>query len=208
VPSIGEKLADLVAPEVAESDEVGVGERAERIVGSLRPHELDRARQRLLGFGLLAETFENTSEMVEVEEVLRLDLELAPQQRQVAAVLVRLVALVADVREEEIRDADRSPVLLRHALDRRHDLLVDHALETDARVVAPDSVLPVRRRAAVRLQEDPESDFGRVPQQLLDGRTLVGIEALVGVDVEDPLAGGQPQGLVPGFGGPGVGVGL
>ena len=65
---------------------------------------------------------------------------------------------------------------------------MDLAAKANPGILAPQPVLEVGRRHAIRRQQQPESDLGGAGQQPLDGGAIAAAESLVGVDVEDPLA--------------------
>ena len=136
--------------------------------------------------------------------------ELGDQQRLVARSLVGPVTLVPEVLDgEEVERIDAQAVGGRRRRDRRHDRFVDRAAEPDVGSVAPQPVLPVGRPPDPGDETHPEGHaaVGRVEEGARAGD--VAAHPFVGVDVEDPVTGGEveapvarggevtPPGLVP-----------
>ena len=96
--------------------------------------------------------------MVAFEQVFGITGELSTKQGKVPRVLVILAALVPHVLKQKVTVADRTPVLERHAVDGRHDPLVDDALKADPRIIAPQAVLTIWGGVTQRPQEHPESE--------------------------------------------------
>ena len=124
------------------------------------------------------------------------------EHRFVAPALAALVAVVAEVQDgEEIERFDREVVARAGAGECRHDRLVHRVHEADVVAVAPETELPVRRPPRSRHERHAERDraIGGL-ERGADRARIVGLHALVGVDVEDPVALRDVEGAVAGGG--------
>jgi len=73
---------------------------------------------------------------------------------------------------------------------------VHRAAETDRGIAPEQAMLAVRREPGARIKADRRSAQSQVGEFPLQHRTIVGTQALVGVDVEDPVADGVVERLV------------
>ena len=141
-------------------------------------------------------------------------LELALQELEVALVLVALVDArleVAVVPDPQRRRAEALAQVVGH---RVADLLVDGTREAILRTIAPEPQREVLRGGpclllpgVVRLDEPVRLSPG-LPGELGEPRGIAGLELLVGVEPEDPVAAGRLEAHVARFGeaaGPGEG---
>jgi len=119
--------------------------------------------------------------------------ELGLKQREIAAVLAILGAVIADMLKAKIHRLDSMAPRLCQPMDIGRDFFMNDALKADLRIVAKEPVFA----------REGESGFG--PQPWTPGDKIGRIEqafymcpfdrcqALVGIDVEDPFAAGCPQ---------------
>ena len=181
-----------------EADEVSPGKTAFDGRWVLLPRDRDRPQQRRLGLRRAIEPRQDLAEVPPVVDVGRLELELRLQQREVAPVLARLIALVADVIEFELRPiGDPAAVRGRDRVNRLDHALMHHPAEPDARIVAPQAVFEVRRRVHERPQQNPQRRLPRPMQP--PAETIAGdrTDPLVGIEVQDPFAARPIQAGVP-----------
>ena len=174
-----------VQPPVGETtDQIDEGERAAEPGG--RAGDLRGPVERVLRLLGVAEGVEHGGEMAPVVGVRRVVCELGAQQRQVAPVLVRLVAVVAEVVEPDRHFADREPVVDREPADRRRDLLVHRAGKADPGIRAPQPILPSRGHPSRRDEEQPQCELLGLLERFAQLAASPLSQPLVGVYVEDP----------------------
>ncbi len=163
-----------------------------------------RALQVVAGAVVVAQRHVLGADVEEGERVARVAGELALQQLEVAAVLVALldagleVAVVADA---QVAEREALGEVDRHL---RAQLLVDRAGEAVGRAVAQQAQREVRRRGAdlvlageVRLRQ-PERLAPGLAGQLVQALGVALLEALVGVEPQDPVARGGVEAGVAG----------
>ena len=200
---LGEQLGDVtVGVLVAHGvDEVAEPEQAVVVVlGGPRPRSSHAGAPHVAGLGLLIEGLEGPGEVVVEEDAVGVARQPGAQHRLVAPVLVRLVALVAQVLDgQRVEVADLEALVPGHDLDHGEHRLVDRTEEADVGPVSPQTELAVGRPADLRHELHREAHVRRIGREVLaDGRVAAGSHPLVGVDVEDPVAGREVERRVAG----------
>ena len=151
-------------------NELTPGETAVAEGRALHPRKSHGLLQSLLRPLRIAGGIQHASQMVPVEDVVRVGLELAPQQGKVRKVFGGLVAFVSEVVELELPPfGELQAVARRHTVDVVHHLLVDHAAEADPGVGAPQPGPEEWRRADERVKEDRNA-VSRAPRSCPEPR--------------------------------------
>src|SRR5262245_18046869 len=120
--------------------------------------------------------------------VVRVEREMGPQERDIARILVGLVALVSDVLKQEIALADRPAIGNRHTLDAVVNPFVNETLKPDPRVVSENAKLRIGGPVDPRTELQLPGDFALVANNRVEHSPIGNNKALVRIDIEDPFA--------------------
>ena len=104
------------------------------------------------------------------------------------------------MREPERRRPDLHSLDGADGLEGAGDVLVDDTAEADARVVSKEAQFGSRRQTSLPFKCERRPGKTRIVKKLGKPDALRHMQAVVGVDPEDPVAGRLIEGVVPGRG--------